>query len=315
MNDPRKAFEMKLVELGRADKRIVAVSCDSCAGGGLSAFFQEFPERSIEVGISEQNAVSLCAALSRQGLLPVLVIINPFLTMRAYEQVRDDLGYMNSKVIIVGSGGGLAYSTLGSTHIAVEDVGLMRSVPHLTVLAPGDADEVEFCLEQAIAADGPVYIRMPRQARSAPVDGPRSMKLGKAEVLSEGTDGALYTYGPSAEEAMKACRILSESGTSLSVLNFTTIKPLDAEAVLAHARGKRAVFTLEEHIPTGGLGSAVAEVLAQAGAGVPLHMLAVPEGAKNTGPYDELLAFYGLSGEEAAKRIAAALNTSASETK
>ena len=235
--------------------------------------------------------------------------------MRAYEQVRDDLGYMNSKVIIVGSGGGLAYSTLGSTHIAVEDVGLMRSVPHLTVLAPGDADEVEFCLEQAIAADGPVYIRMPRQVRSAPVDGPRSMKLGKAEVLSEGTDGALYTYGPSAEEAMKACRILSESGTSLSVLNFTTIKPLDAEAVLAHARGKRAVFTLEEHIPTGGLGSAVAEVLAQAGAGVPLHMLAVPEGAKNTGPYDELLAFYGLSGEEAAKRIAAALNTSASETK
>ena len=108
---------------------------------------------------------------------------------------------------------------------------------------------------------------------------------------------------------MKACRILREQGISLSVLNFTTIKPLDTEAVLTHAKGKKAVFTLEEHAPVGGLGSAVAEVLAQAGTGVPLHVMAVPEGAKNTGPYDELLAFHGLSGEEAAKRIAAALQT------
>ena len=308
MSDPRKAFETKLVELARQDKRIVAVSCDSCSGGGLSAFFKEFPERSIEVGISEQNAVSLCAAMARQGLLPVLVIINPFLTMRAYEQIRDDLGYMNTKVVIVGSGGGLAYSTLGSTHIAVEDVGLMRSVPHLTILAPGDADEVEFSLEQALAADGPVSIRMPRQSRNAPVEGKRTLVLGKAEVLSEGSDAALYTYGPSAEEAMKACRLLEGQGISLSVLNFTTVKPLDAEAVLAHAKGKKAVFTLEEHAPVGGIGSAVAEVLAQAGAGVPLHVLAVPEGAKNTGPYPELLDYYGLSGAEAAKRIAAVLH-------
>ncbi len=308
MSDPRKAFETKLVELARQDKRIVAVSCDSCSGGGLGAFFKEFPERSVEVGISEQNAVSLCAAMARQGLLPVLVIINPFLTMRAYEQIRDDLGYMKTNVVIVGSGGGLAYSTLGSTHIAVEDVGLMRSVPHLTVLAPGDADEVSFSLEQALAVDGPVYIRMPRQSRNAPVAGKRSLQLGKAEVLSAGGDAALYTYGPSAEEAMKACRLLREEGISLSVLNFTTVKPLDTEAVLAHAKDKKAVFTLEEHAPVGGLGSAVAEVLAQGGVGVPLHMMAVPEGAKSTGPYTELLDFYGLSGSEVAKRITAVLH-------
>ena len=149
---------------------------------------------------------------------------------------------------------------------------------------------------------------MPRQSRNAPVEGKRTMVLGKAEVLSEGSDAALYTYGPSAEEAMKACRLLEEQGISLSVLNFTTVKPLDAEAVLAHAKGKKAVFTLEEHAPVGGIGSAVAEVLAQAGAGVPLHVLAVPEGAKNTGPYPELLDYYGLSGAEAAKRIAAVLH-------
>lgn len=295
------------MELARRDERIVAVSCDSCSGGGLSAFFKEFPERSVEVGISEQNAVSLCAAMARQGLRPVLVIINPFLTMRAYEQIRDDLGYMNTPVVIVGSGGGLAYSTLGSTHIALEDVGLMRSVPHLTILAPGDGDEVEFCLEQAFAADGPVYIRMPRQARSAPVEGQRTLRMGRAEVLCEGEDAALYTYGPSAEEAARACYLLREQGISLSVLNCTTLKPLDEEAIVAHARGKRAVFTLEEHSPVGGLSSAVAEALSHAGVGVPLYPLTVPDGAKNTGPYEELLDFYGLSGAGAARRIAAVL--------
>ena len=171
--DPRKAFEVKLVELAKENKNIVALSCDSAAGGGLGSFFKEFPERSVEIGISEQNAVSIAAAMSKQGLIPVLVIINPFLTMRAYEQVRDDLGYMNTNVKIVGSGGGLAYSTLGSTHIAVEDVALMRTVPHLTILSPGDADEVEAMLEQAIAIDGPVYIRMPRQARELPLPTPK----------------------------------------------------------------------------------------------------------------------------------------------
>ena len=146
------------------------------------------------------------------------------------------------------AGGGLAYSTLGSTHIAVEDVGLMRSVPNLTILAPGDADEVEFYLEQALAMDGPGYIRMPRQARDAPVEDRRTVELGKAEVLGRGADAVLYTYGPSAEEAMRACRILKEQGISVSVLNFTTIKPLDTEAVLAHAKGKKvAVLTANKH--------------------------------------------------------------------
>ncbi len=304
MRDPRKAFEEKLVALGKSNDRIYAVSCDSASGGGLSGFFAEFPERSVEVGISEQTGVGVSAAFAKQGLIPVLVIINPFLTMRAYEQVRDDMGYVNTNVKIVGSGGGLAYSTLGSTHIAIEDIALMRTIPNLTIFAPGDAGEVEFALEQAVAIDGPVYIRMPRQARNEhkPLS-ERGLAVGNAEVICEGTDATLLTYGPSVEEALIAAKRLKEKGVGVSVINFPSLKPIDEEAILTHAKNAKAVFTMEEHIPTGGLGSIAAEIMAKNAVGVPLHMLAVPEGAKQTGPYDELLAYYGIKGENAAETI------------
>lgn len=304
MRDPRKAFEQKLVQLGEKNENIFALSCDSASGGGLSAFFARFPSRSVEIGISEQNGVGIAAAMARQGLIPVLVIINPFLTMRAYEQIRDDIGYMNNNVKIVGSGGGLAYSTLGSTHLAIEDIALMRTIPHLTILAPGDADEVEFALEQAIAIDGPVYIRMPRQARNEPLPiSERKLELGRGERLTQGADAALFTYGPSTEEAFSAAQLLKEKGIEITVVNMTTVKPLDKKAVIDAAAGKKAVFTLEEHIATGGLGSAVAEVLAELGNAPALHMMAVPEGGKQTGPYPELLAYYGLDAQSVANSI------------
>lgn len=180
LRDPRKAFEAKLLELGKDNEAIVAISCDSASGGGLGAFFQAYPNRSVEVGISEQTAVGISAAMARQGFIPVVVAIDPFLTMRAYEQIRDDVGYMHTNVKLVASGGGLAYSTLGSTHMALEDVALMRTVPNLVVLCPGDADEVEFCLEEAIKIDGPVFIRMPRQAKEPPAKRTqRKLELGR----------------------------------------------------------------------------------------------------------------------------------------
>ncbi len=308
LRDPRKAFEEKLVQLGRQNEKIYALSCDSASGGGLGAFFKTFPERSVEIGISEQNGVGIAAAMAKQGLVPVLVIINPFLTMRAYEQIRDDLGYSNTNVKIVGSGGGLAYSTLGSTHIAVEDVALMRTIPHLTILAPGDAAEVEFALEQAIAIEGPVYIRMPRQARKEPLpQAERNMRLAKAEILGNGQDVALVTYGPSAEQAVAAKELLAQKGIGVTVLNMTTIKPLDEETILEYAGKAKAVVTLEEHSPVGGIGTAVAEVLAHHCVAVPLLTLAVPEGSKQTGPYGELVKFYGLDGESVAKQTEAFL--------
>jgi transketolase len=307
--DPRKEFDKKLVELGSKNDKILAVSCDSAAGGGLSGFFNAFPKRSLEIGISEQNAVSMCAAISKQGLIPVLVIINPFLTMRAYEQVRYDLGYMNTNVKIVGSGGGLAYSTLGSTHIALEDIALMNTVPNLTIFSPGDADEVSFALEQAIEIEGPVYIRMPRQARPLPKDTElRQFQAFKAEILQKGDDVTIFAYGPSVGEAVKAHAILKEQGVSCSIVDMMTVKPLDREAVKEYTTDVKLAVSLEEHIPEGGLGAQIAKIIAEENICVPYKIFAVPEGSKNTGPYDELVDYYGLSGNKVAKKILDFLN-------
>lgn len=310
LRDPRKAFEAKLLELGKDNEAIVAIYCDSASGGGLGAFFQAYPNRSVEVGISEQTAVGISAAMARQGFIPVVVAIDPFLTMRAYEQIRDDVGYMHTNVKLVASGGGLAYSTLGSTHMALEDVALMRTVPNLVVLCPGDADEVEFCLEEAIKIDGPVFIRMPRQAKEPPAKRTqRKMELGRGEVLVDGgVAAALFTYGPSTAEAVEAAEILQEQGVSMSVINFTTLKPLDEELIRHYASSAKKVFVLEEHAPNGGLGSAVADVLARSGISVPLKVFCVPEGAKQTGPYEALLNYYGISGSAVARRVMSVLS-------
>lgn len=304
VKDPRKAFEEALVELGKKNDKIVAVSCDSASGGGLGSFFKDFPQRSVEVGISEQNAVCIAAALSKQDFIPVLVAITPFLTMRAYEQVRDDVGYMNTNVKLVGSGGGLAYSTLGSTHEAVEDIALMRTIPNLTIFSPGDAYEVEQSLKMAVELQGPVYIRMPRQPRPyAAEPEKRNLKVGKAEVLKDGKDIAIFTYGPLTEEALKAAELLQQKGLDAAVVNFMTIKPLDEETIKSYLGKVKMIVTAEEHSVINGFGSAVAQIKASMKASAPIHIMGIQEGSKKTGPYPEVLASYGLSGERIAVNI------------
>jgi transketolase len=300
--DPRKAFGEALLQLGRENGRIVAVSCDSASGGGMGDFFRAFPERTVEAGISEQNAVGMCAALAKQGMIPVIVAITPFLTMRAYEQIRDDVGYMNANVKIAGSGGGLAYSTLGSTHQAVEDIALMRTIPHMTILSPCDAYDVKAALKMAVNREGPVYIRMPRQPREV-IAQERRVRFGKAEVLKDGRDVAILATGPLVEEAQVAAEILKHAGIDAAVVAFMTVKPLDEDAVKAYAAKTGMIVTVEEHSVVNGFGSAVAQCLASLRGTPPVHIMGLAEGAKDTGPYKELLEHYGLTGEKIAEHI------------
>ncbi len=300
--DPRKAFDTALLELGKENKDIVAVSCDSASGGGMGSFFKAFPQRTVETGISEQNAVGICAALARQGMIPIIVVITPFITMRAYEQVRDDIGYMNMNVKLVGSGGGLAYSTLGSTHQAIEDVALMRTIPNMTILSPCDAYDIEAALRQAVSIKGPVYIRMPRQTRRV-IAAERHVKIGKAEVLKDGKDMAIFATGPMVEEAQIASEILKGDGIDAAVISFMTIRPLDEQTVKAYADKVGTIVTVEEHSVVGGFGSAVAEMLAPVKNSPRVISMGIKEGSKNTGPYKELLDHYGLTGERIAENI------------
>lgn len=300
--DPRKAFSDTFAQLGAEYENLIGISCDSASGGGMTGFQKLFPDRVVESGISEQNAVSMSAALAKQGFIPVVVAITPFLTMRAYEQVRDDIGYMNSNVKVVGSGGGLAYSTLGSTHQAIEDVALMRTIPNMTILTPCDGYDVKQALRFAVENKGPFYIRMPRQPREI-ISDERKVILGKAEELKKGDDIAIFASGPMVEEAQIAAEILKKDNLDVAVLSFMTVCPLDKGTIDTYAKKVRAIFTVEEHSIVNGFGSAVAQYLADQKQRPPVYILGIAEGSKNTGPYKELLHFYGLTGEKIAETI------------
>lgn len=306
VQDPRKVFEKVFLELGKENPKVVGVSCDSAKGAGLWSFVEAFPERYVEMGISEQNAIGVAAGLSQQGFIPVVVAINPFLTMRSYEQVRDDVGYVNMNVKIVGSGGGLAYSTLGSTHETIEDIAVMRTIPNLTIFTPCDGYEVEQAIRKAIEIDGPVYIRMPRQAREDIADpATRSFVPGKAEVFEGGNDATLLVSGTLMNEAREAAAVLKEKGINVTVADFMTVKPLDVDTVKDLYAKAKMLVTVEEHCDCGGLGTAVAEVVCSIRSDKPLYRLGIPEGAKEVGPYKEVLDYYDLSAEKIAAKVEA----------
>lgn len=304
VKDPRKVFEQAFLIIGEENEKVLAISCDSASGGGMAKFIKKFPNRYVEMGIEEQNSIGVCAGLAMQGYIPVIVAITPFITMRSYEQVRDDIGYANMNVKIIGSGGGLAYSTLGSTHEAIEDIAVMRTIPNMTILVPGDAYEIEVALREAVNHVGPVYIRMPRQGREDIVDSNmRNIKIGKAEILETGDDVAILACGTMVKEAQIAAYILREKGINATVADFLTIKPIDAETIVNLYKKCKMVVTVEEHSVVNGFGSAVADVVAPIKSVTPLYIMGVKEGSKNTGPYKEILDYYSLTGPKIADNI------------
>ena len=302
--DPRKVFSDTLTDLSEQYETLLCVSCDSASGSGMSDFISRYPRRYVEIGISEQNAIGVCAGLADAGFIPVVSAIAPFISMRCYEQIRNDIGYSNMNVKIIGSSSGLSHSTLGSTHQAVEDMALMRTIPNMVVLNPGDAFEVEMSLREAVAHTGPVYIRMPRhKMEDLTEQDSRNFTIGKGEELCTGVDVALLATGTLAGEAKTAANILEDLGLRTGVYNFPTVKPLDYELVERAIKGSRVVYTIEEHCVVGGFGSAVMEFAAEHKHTAPIHALGIPQGATDNGPYRELLNSYSLTGEAIAKKI------------
>jgi transketolase len=308
MKDPRKVFEAALDKLGAENPLILAVSCDSAKGAGMGTFISHYPERYVEVGISEQTAIGICAGLAETGFKPVLAAITPFLTMRAYEAIRNDIGYTHRNVTLVGSGGGLAYSTLGSSHEAIEDISLMRTIPNMVILAPGDGNEIEQALRLAVEHDGPVYLRMPRhELRDILTNADEKFKIGKSRTLRKGKDVLLLTYGTMINEALDAADILLTQGISASVESFLTVRPIDVKALIRRVRDYAHIVTIEEHSKTAGFGGYIAELLADKDFKGRQHILGVEEGSKKVGPYREILKAHGLDCETIADSIAAIL--------
>lgn len=270
----RKTFINTLIELAHEDKDIVLITADM-GFSVLEPFFEEFPERSINCGIAEQNAVSIASGLALAGKKPYVYTIIPFLVERAFEQVRLDVAYMNINVKLVGIGAGFTYGTAGATHHAIEDISLMRSLPNMTVCCPGDNNEAEQIIRQSIQNDKPMYIRIGRHNRG--IFDNHKIEIGKASVIKEGKDIAVIATSNMLPDAAGYCKKLEEEGRNPYFISMHTIKPIDKSLIEDLVNNGIEIHTLEEHSIIGGLGSAVAEVIAESGKGVKFKRIGIPD--------------------------------------
>ncbi|GAB3602812.1 transketolase family protein [Microbacterium aureliae] len=306
--DPRKVFGAALTAVAERNPDIVALSVDSGLSSGLGAFRDRFSDRYIELGIMEQAATGVAAGLATSGKIPVLCAIAPFVTVRNYEMFRNDVGYMKQNVKIVGRNGGMSYSQLGPTHHSLEDFAITRMIPGVTVLAPQDCHEIEAAVEEMVAIEGPVYMRI--GAGSIPdlfADPP--LKIGEARALRTGDDVTVISTGQLTAAAIEAADALADKGISVDHLGMATIQPLDADAILESISRTGRVVTIEEHYERGGLGGAVAELIARHRP-VPHELIGVPHRYISSGPYEMLLSDCGLDAESLADRIGAFVTAS-----
>jgi transketolase len=302
--DCRDAFQRTLIELAHDDERIVAVVNDSVGSSKLNDFEREFPDRLINVGIAEQNMVGVGAGLANGGRIPFVSGAAPFLTGRALEQIKADVAYSNANVKLCGQSPGMAYGELGPTHHSIEDLAWLRAIANLPVVVPADPVATAAAIRWAARTEGPAFIRVSRMPVSIIHRGTYAFELGRATKLREGGDLTIIACGTVVERALEAADALAARGLGARVLDMTTIRPLDTEAVVGAALETGAILTVEEHTVHGGLGGAVAEVVA-AECPVPMALLGVPGVFAPTGSTEALFRRFGLT----AGGIADAANT------
>jgi transketolase len=251
-----------IYELAKRDERVVFVGSD--LGVGVMAEFKaEFPDRFFMEGISEQNLVGLAAGMAMEGRVVYLNTIATFLTRRCFEQVAVDLCMHGSNVRLIGSGGGVVYAPLGPTHLATEDIAIMRALPNMTVVAPADAEEMARFVRASLDYFGPIYVRVAKGYDPVVTADTGEFRIGRAVPMRDGHDALIVTTGVGLQVCLAAADQLTAAGIDATVLHMPTVKPLDAEALVAAAERVPAIVTVEEHSVIGGLGSAIAEFLAE----------------------------------------------------
>ena len=293
LHDCRDTYVSTLVELAEADPRIVAVVNDSVGSSKLAPFGDRFGDRLVNVGIAEQDMVGVAAGLANGGKIPFVSAASCFLTARAMEQIKVDAAYSQHHMVLCGMSPGMAYGELGPTHHSIEDLGWLRTIPGLTVLAPSDPLETAQAIRWAAAHDGPVFVRVSRMG--VPDVSPEGYQFapGKAVTLRAGTDVTLVATGTVVSRTIAAADLLAERGISARVLSMPSVKPLDEQAVLAAAKETRGIVTVEEALTTG-LGGAVAELVVRHEP-VRMRFVGVPDTFAPTGPVEWLFDHFGIS--------------------
>jgi len=293
--DCRVAFAETLVELAGTDPRIVVVVNDSVGSSNLKEFRRRFPERLVNVGIAEQNLVGVSAGLAGAGKIPFACAAACFLTGRALEQIKADLAYSRHNVKLCGMSSGMAYGELGPTHHSIEDLAWTRAIAGLTVAVPADPIETAQAVRAAAAVDGPVFLRISRMPVPAVHPPGYSFEFGRAAHLHDGSDVTIIATGVTVHLALDAAALLEADGVSAAVVNMSTIRPIDRDAI-AEAAARGPIVTVEEHTVYGGLGSAVAEVVVTTRP-VRMRMIGVPGVFAPTGSEEFLLEHFGISVE------------------
>jgi transketolase len=292
--DCRVSFADTLIELASKDKRIVTVCNDSIGSSNLKEFAKLFPDQMINVGIAEQNMVGVAAGLANAGLKPFVCAASPFLTGRATEQIKADIAYSRSSVVLCGMSPGVSYGELGPTHHSIEDMAWMRAVANLTIAIPSDPNETQKIVQWAAQSDDPIFMRVPRHKIPAIPGTDRTFDPTKAHVLREGTDISIVAIGGMVHVSLNAALLLEKSGVSAQVIHVTTLKPLDELTLLSALIKTKAVITIEEGTTFGGLGSAVAELLSQQ-APMKMKIMGIPAVFAPTGSADFIFEHFGLT--------------------
>jgi transketolase len=292
--DTRSGFGAGLLELGRTNPNVVGLCADLTGSLKMDAFQKEFPERFFQVGIAEANMMGLAAGMTIGGKIPFTGTFANFSTGRVYDQIRQSIAYSGKNVKICASHAGLTLGEDGATHQILEDLGMMRMLPHMTVINPCDYNQTKAATIAIAEYEGPVYLRFGRPVIPNFTPADQKFEIGKALMLNEGTDVSIFATGHLVWKAILAGHILAEKGINAEIINIHTIKPLDAEAILKSVAKTGCAVTAEEHNRFGGLGDAVAQVLIS-NTPVPQEYVAVNDTFGESGTPDQLMEKYGLT--------------------
>ncbi len=292
-NDTRSGFGAGLLELGRSNPNVVALCADLIGSLKMDAFVKEFPERFFQAGIAEANMIGMAAGLTIGGKIPFTGTFANFSTGRVYDQIRQSVAYSGKNVKICASHAGLTLGEDGATHQILEDLGLMKMLPHMVVINPCDYNQTKAATIAIADYEGPVYLRFgrPKVPNFTPAD--QKFEIGKALILKEGKDVSIFATGHLVWKALKAAEALWEKGIDAEVINIHTIKPLDEEAVIASVSKTGCAVSAEEHQRNGGLGDSIAQLLSRT-LPRPLEMVAVNDSFGESGTPEELMVKYGL---------------------
>lgn len=297
----RKVICDTLIELAKDDKDIVVLASDSRGSASLSDFVDLYPDQFVEVGIAEQNLVSIASGLASCGKKTYVASPASFLSMRSIEQIKVDVAYSNNNVKLIGISGGVSYGALGMTHHSLQDIAVTRVIPNLQVLLPSDRYETKKMIEALYKSDTPAYIRIGRNpVEDVYEDDNFEFEIGKANEIHSGNDIAVIATGETVRIALDAAKELKKEGIGCRVINMHTIKPLDEDAILKCAKETKGIITIEEHSVYGGLGAAVSEVVVN-NYPTKVKIIGIADESPITGNSKQVFKYYGLTSENIIK--------------